>query len=95
MLKKKVIAACGGAVATSTIAANRIVELCRKNGIDVEICQIRISEIESNLDGTDLIVTTSRIKREYGIPYVNGMAFISGIGEEETEAKILNVLKNN
>ena len=27
MLKKQVIAACGGAVATSTIAANKIVEL--------------------------------------------------------------------
>ena len=26
----------------------------QKNGIDVEICQIRISEIESNLEGTDL-----------------------------------------
>ena len=60
----------------------------QKNGIDVEICQIRISEIES-----DLIVTTSRIKRDYGIPYVNGMAFISGIGEEATEAKMLEVLK--
>ena len=59
----------------------------QKNGIDVEICQIRISE------GTDLIVTTSRIKRDYGIPYVNGMAFISGIGEEATEAKMLEVLK--
>ena len=34
----------------------------QKNGIDVEICQIRISEIESNLEGTDLIVTTSRSK---------------------------------
>ena len=72
----------------------------QKNGIDVEICQIRIQRIrytqcahESNLEGTDLIVTTSRIKRDYGIPYVNGMAFISGIGEEATEAKMLEVLK--
>lgn len=48
---------------------------------------------ESNLEGTDLIVTTSRSKRDYGIPYVNGMAFISGIGEEATEAKMLEVLK--
>ena len=56
-MKKRVIVACGGAVATSTIAANKVVELCKKNGIDVEICQIRISEIESNLPA-DLIVTT-------------------------------------
>ena len=65
----------------------------QKNGIDVEICQIRISELETNLDRTDLIVTTARNKRDYGIPYVNGMAFISGIGEEATEAKMLEVLK--
>ena len=57
-MKKKVIVACGGAVATSTIAANKVVELCKKNGIDVEICQVRISEIQSNLPA-DLIVTTS------------------------------------
>ena len=55
-MHKKVIVACGGAVATSTIAANKVVDLCKKNGIDVEICQIRISEIDSYLTGADLIV---------------------------------------
>ena len=92
-MKKKVIVACGGAVATSTIAGNKIMELCQKNGIDVEICQIRISEIESNLTGTSLIVTTSRVKREYGVPLITGMPFISGVGVEKTETAILDVLK--
>jgi len=48
-MKKKVIVACGGAVATSTIAANAIVELAKENNIDIEIAQVRISEIASNL----------------------------------------------
>lgn len=93
-MKKKVIVACGGAVATSTIAAGRIREICREKGMDIEICQVRISEIASNTEGAALLVTTSRIKRDYGIPYVNGMAFVSGIGEEETAGKILEILKN-
>ena len=59
-MKKKVIVACGGAVATSTVAANKVVELCKKNNVDIEICQVRISEIESNLPA-DLIVTTSKV----------------------------------
>ena len=92
-MKKEVIVACGGAVATSTIAAHKIVELCNEHHIDVEICQIRISEIESHLAGTSLIVTTTKMKRDYGVPYVMGMAFISGIGVEETEAAVLEVLK--
>lgn len=92
-MKKKVIVACGGAVATSTIAANRIETLCRENHIDVEICQIRISEIESHLSGASLLVATTKIKRDYGIPYVPGMAFISGIGESQTEEAVLTVLR--
>lgn len=92
-MKKKVIVACGGAVATSTIAANKIVELGKKNEIEIEIAQVRISEIESNLDGTCLIVTTSKVKRDYGIPLITGMPFISGVGVEKTEKAILDVLK--
>lgn len=91
-MKKKVIVACGGAVATSTVAANAVVDLAKENGIDVEIAQVRISEIGSNLPA-DLIVTTSKVKRDYEVPLITGMPFISGIGVEKTKAKILNVLK--
>lgn len=92
-MKKKVIVACGGAVATSTIAANKVVELCKNNGVDVEICQVRISEIASNLPA-DLIVTTSKVKRDFGVPLITGMPFISGVRVEKTEASILKVLKD-
>lgn len=91
-MKKKVIVACGGAVATSTVAANKVVELCKNNNVDIEICQVRISEIESNLPA-DLIITTSKVKRDFGVPLLTGMPFISGVGVEKTEAKILKVLR--
>lgn len=90
---KKIIVACGGAVATSTVAAAAIRELCAKNNIPIEIMQIRMNEIESNLDGVDLIVTTMRIKKDFGKPYVNGMPFLSGINVEATEEKILSYLR--
>ena len=91
-MKKKIIVACGGAVATSTIAANKVVELCKENGIDVEICQNRISEIPSNLPA-DLIITTSKVRKDYGVPLITGMPFISGVNVEKTEQAILDVLK--
>ncbi|QEY33762.1 PTS galactitol transporter subunit IIB [Caproiciproducens galactitolivorans] len=92
-MKKKVIVACGGAVATSTVAANKVVDLCKENGIDIEIIQCRISEIRSHLDGVSLIVPTSRLKQDLGVPVISGMPFISGVGEEELKQKILDVLK--
>ncbi|OLN82839.1 PTS galactitol transporter subunit IIB [Streptococcus sp. 'caviae'] len=93
-MMKKVIVACGGAVATSTVAANRIKELCDKNGIDLDLVQCRISEIESHLSGTDLICTTMRVKKTYGdIPVLTVMGFISGINEEKLEEDILGYLQ--
>ncbi len=90
---KKVIVACGGAVATSTVAASAIKELCDKNGIKIEIMQIRMSEIESSCEGVDLIVTTAMMKKDFGIPYVNGIAFLTGINRDAIEEKILGYLR--
>lgn len=93
-MRKKVIVACAGAVATSTIAGEKIRELCEKNKIPVEICQMRISEIASNVENTALIVTTCRMKQDFGIPRLTGTAFITGIGQEKLEQEILEILKS-
>lgn len=92
MMKKKVVVACAGAVATSTVVAKKILELCEKKGIDIEICQVRISEIETNLTHAKLLVTTSKIKKDYGVPHIVGMPFISGIGVEKAEQEIIKIL---
>lgn len=92
---KKVIVACGGAVATSTIAGEKIKEISQRIKVPVEIVQCRISEIGSFLTGVDFIVTTSKVKTDYGIPLLHGMAFISGIGVEKLETSIENLLKGD
>lgn len=89
---KKIIVACGGAVATSLIAAKRVEELCCRNGIEADICKMRIADIEANLPGTALIITTARAKKEYGVPLISGMPFITGVGEEKTEKEIVKIL---
>lgn len=93
MAKKKIIVACGGAVATSTVTADAVRDLCKANGIDADVQQMRIIEIEGNLAGVDLVITTMRIKPTWSTPYVNGMAFLTGINKEATEQKILDILK--
>lgn len=93
-MKRKVIVACGGAVATSTMAAEEIKDLCEENGITVEIVQCRVNEIETYMDGVDLICTTAKVDRTFGdIPVVHGMPFISGVGIDALQDKILTILK--
>ena len=60
-MKRKVIVACGGAVATSTMAAEEIKELCADHNIELDLVQCRVNEIETYMDGADLICTTARV----------------------------------
>ena len=92
-MKRKVIVACGGAVATSTMAAEEIKELCEANNIQLDLVQCRVTEIETYMDGADLSCTTARVDRTFGdIPVVHGMPFVSGVGIEALQQKILTIL---
>ena len=89
---KKIIVASGGAVATSTIAAEKIRDLLKANNIPADVQQCRIQEIADRAADADLIVTTAKVSVDYGTPVVHGVAFISGVNEEATEQKILDIL---
>lgn len=93
---KKVIVACGGAVATSTMAAEEIKDLCNDNHISIEIVQCRVNEIDTYLtDEVVLICTTAKVDRSFGeTPLFHGMPFISGVGADELKEKMLTVLQN-
>lgn len=94
MAKKRVVVACGGAIATSTVAATKIRELLAENGVDAEVKQCRITELDAEKDQADLFVTTAKVTKDYGIPVVHGVAFISGIGLDKTKQAILDALKD-
>ncbi|HHQ6626153.1 TPA: PTS galactitol transporter subunit IIB [Serratia fonticola] len=92
-MKRKIIVACGGAVATSTMAAEEIKELCAEHNIELDLVQCRVNEIETYMNDADLICTTARVDRQFGdIPLVHGMPFISGVGIDALKQKILTIL---
>lgn len=92
-MKKIVYVACGGAVATSTVVANKVSEFLKEQNIDAEVNQCRISELGSHKDEADLFVTTARVSKDYGVPLVHGVNFITGINVDKTKNEILEKLK--
>ena len=83
-MAKTVIVSCGTAIATSTVAAKAIEDACKAAGIDVVTKQCKAAEIPVYLEqGADLIVTTSQMRFDPGIPVVKGLAFLTGIGIED------------
>lgn len=93
-MSKKVYVACGGAVATSTVAAGKVEELIKREGLDAEVIQCRISELSSNADDAAVFVTTAKVSRDYGVPVVHGVSFITGINTEKAEQQVIEALKD-
>ncbi|MBN2044557.1 MAG: PTS sugar transporter subunit IIB [Anaerolineales bacterium] len=92
-MAKTVIVSCGTAIATSTVAAKAIEEACKAAGIDVVTKQCKAAEIKNFVDGADLIVTTSQVRFDPGIPVINGLAFLTGIGKDKVIEEIIATLK--
>ena len=90
--RKRVIVACGTAIATSTHVADRLAREFAARGIDAVITQCRVTEIPAYADDADVVVTTALATRETGIPTVSGVPFLTGIGEEEALAQVLEAL---
>lgn len=94
-MAKTVIVSCGTAIATSTVAAKAIEEACKAEGIAVITKQCKAAEIPVLLEqGADLIVTTSQMRFDPGIPVVKGLAFLTGIGTEAIVKEILDILRD-
>lgn len=91
---KTIIIACGSGIATSTMISMRVEELLNNNNIPNEIIQCSINEIDNYEDRGDVIVSSTQLQNEYSIPTVMGIGFISGIGADEAESKLLEILNN-
>ena len=92
-MKKRIYVACGGAVATSTVVANKVRDFLKKEGIDADVQQCRISELGNHASNADLFITTAKVTKSYDVPVVHGLSFITGINQDKAEKEILEKLK--
>lgn len=90
---KTVLVACGTAVATSTVVAKGIEEALNDRGLKVRTRQCKASEIRTQLSGVDLIVATTPVPDDLGIPVIQTLAFLTGIGKEEVIEQIAEALQ--
>jgi PTS system galactitol-specific IIB component len=89
---KKILVACGTAVATSTVVAKKLEERLTARGIAVAIDQCRASEVGSRATGYDLIVSTTEIDDAKGKPHLRTLSFLTGVGIDADVEKIAKLL---
>ncbi len=93
MKRVKILVVCGTGIATSTVVAKNIEEKLAAKDFKVETRQCKATEIKNNLDGVDLIVTTTKLSGDFGVPVIRSLAFLTGIGEEEAIEEIAKKLE--
>lgn len=89
---KKILVACGTAIATSTVVAKKLQELLEKRGMKVKIDQCKATEVASKASSYDLIVATTEVSDTKGKPLVRTVAFLTGIGIDAEVQKIAKLL---
>jgi len=93
---KRIIVACGSGVATSNVAAEKLRNLLRDRGLHVDIRAVDIKSLESEAKIADLLVTItpgSQRDQELGIPVLNGIPLLTGVGAGKLADQIVEMAK--
>ena len=91
----KIVVACGTAIATSTHVALKVKELLEERGLKVHTVQCRVPEVPSFAADADMVVATAQVPFDIGVPIIDGIPFLTGIGIKEVINRIEAILKAN
>ena len=89
----RILVACGSGIATSTVIANRVKNLCTENGYAVKVEQRKITEVEGLAPDYDLIVSSTRVPAAVKTPSVFAINYLTGVNKPATVAQVLKALK--
>jgi len=90
-----VLVACGTAIATSTVVAKAIEEGLAARGISVFTRQCKAAEVPALAKDFDLVVTTTPVPSDIGVPVIQTLAFLTGIGKDQVLDQIAEILRRS
>ena len=92
-MAKKIITVCGLGASMAPLVASKIKEQLKKSGISgVDVITAKVPELASVVEGALCIVTTVKIRQNFGVPIIDGSEFIMGGDGQETMSAVLKVL---
>lgn len=91
---KTILVVCGSGIATSTAVAMELREQLEEKGLEVVVKQTDVFSVASNLAGVDVIASTCALKGEFGVPVVNAVPLLTGIGIEGVIESIVKILED-
>lgn len=90
---KKIIVACGSGVATSQTVASKLAKLLKDRKVSAEVEAVDIKSLKHHVKDADGYVSIVKSKEDYGIPVFNGIAFLTGMGQDQELEKIIKLIE--
>lgn len=92
---KKILVACGAGVCTSTVALQKIKGKMEERGLSNQLTygQCAVADLDVTAPNYDLVITTSQVSKEYGVPVIFGLPLITGIGIDPLIDQIIEKLE--
>ena len=88
---KQIVVACGSGVATSTVAS-KVNRLLKENNIPAEVLAVDIKSVDRYIAGSCAYIAITKVTKEYPIPVINGIAFLTGVGQDAEFKKLVDAV---
>lgn len=89
----KIIVACGSGVATSQTVASKVERLLEEKGIKTTVEAVDIKSLSTFIKDADVYIAITKPKETFDIPVINGIAFLTGMGQDEELDKIITAIQ--
>lgn len=89
----KIVVACGSGVATSEMVAAKIRRLLASEGVEADVVAVEISQVDEALDGAVAFVPVVNTEKTYDVPQVSGVAFLTGMNQDEELSKLIDIIR--
>lgn len=90
----KVIVACGSGVATSQTVASKVNRLLAADKVDAKVEAVDLKSVDRHLKDAAAYITIVRDKKTYDLPVIDGIAFLTGVGQKQQYKKLLDAIKS-
>ncbi|MBO1308252.1 PTS sugar transporter subunit IIB [Enterococcus sp. 669A] len=91
---KKIIVACGSGVATSQTVASKVSRLLKDRKVDAYVEAVDLKSVDRYMDSSVAYITITKTTKEYPIPVINGIAFLTGMGQEAELQKLIDIVNS-
>lgn len=92
----KVLVSCATSAVTSTLMMDRVQKLAHRVGISVTVYKCLGQELPAKIKlySPIFVLTTLSVKGDYGIPILSGIPYLTGVGANSLDEKIVSLLRN-